>query len=79
MPNPLNTFTKPLQIGAKVAFGAVQGIQHALKGQNDDGAQHEQEQPQKQQEEQLKARPSAVAQRKTAQRRNTRPTRGRST
>jgi hypothetical protein len=32
MPNPLNIITKPLQIGAQIAFGAIQNIQQALQG-----------------------------------------------
>jgi hypothetical protein len=31
MPNPLNTLTKPLQIGAQLAFGAIQGVQQAVQ------------------------------------------------
>jgi hyperosmotically inducible protein len=34
MPTPLNIITKPLQIGAQIAFGAIQGIQQALQGQS---------------------------------------------
>jgi hypothetical protein len=73
MPNPLNTLTKPLQIGAKIAFGAVQGVQHALKGHDDGGEQQpEQQQPPEQQAPQA-AKPRAQAQRRAQQRRNTRP------
>jgi hypothetical protein len=31
MPTPLNIITKPLQIGAQIAFGAIQNIQQALQ------------------------------------------------
>ena len=61
MPNPLNTLTKPLQFGAKLVFGAIQGVQHVLGRNGDDG--QEQQQP----EEQQSAKP------RTPQRRNTRP------
>jgi hypothetical protein len=60
MPNLLNTLTKPLQLGMRITFGLVQGIQHALGGQD--------EQPQEPQET-----PKPQAQREPAQRRNTRP------
>jgi hypothetical protein len=32
MPTPLNIITKPLQIGAQIAFGAIQGIQKLVAG-----------------------------------------------
>ena len=65
MPNPLNTLTKPLQFGAKLAFGAIQGAQQALGRNGDDG--QEQQQPEEQQ------KPREQAQRRAQQRRNTRP------
>lgn len=61
MPNPLEILTKPLQFGVKIAFGAVQGIQHALNG-------HDEPEPQRDEPE-----AKAPEQRKPAQRRNTRP------
>jgi hypothetical protein len=69
MPNPLNTLTKPLQLGAKLAFGAIQGVQHALGHDGDDDQQQEQQQ----QEQQAQAKPREQAQRRAQQRRNTRP------
>jgi BON domain len=68
MANPLDTLTKPLQFGAKVAFGAVAGIQQALKGSGG-----EQQQPEQPQEPEQPQQPRAQQQRKPAQRRNTRP------
>jgi hypothetical protein len=41
MPTPLNIITKPLQIGAQIAFGAIQGIQKLVAG----GDQEHDEQP----------------------------------
>jgi BON domain len=32
MPTPLELLTKPLQIGAQIAFGAIQNIQRAVQG-----------------------------------------------
>jgi hypothetical protein len=32
MPNPIELLTKPLQIGAQIAFGAIQNIQQAIQG-----------------------------------------------
>jgi hypothetical protein len=32
MPTPLELLTKPLQIGAQIAFGAIQNIQQAIQG-----------------------------------------------
>jgi hypothetical protein len=43
MPNPLNTLTKPLQIGARIAFGAVQGAQQAVRELT--GSRHRDEPP----------------------------------
>jgi BON domain-containing protein len=41
MPNYLDLLTKPLQIGARIGFGAVQAIQHAIQAIT--GGQHEDE------------------------------------
>src|SRR5215208_6541651 len=60
MANPLNTLTKPLQIGMRAVVGAVHGAQEALKGQ-------EEQQPERQSQPQPQPRKPA------AQRRNTRP------
>jgi hypothetical protein len=43
MPNPLELLTKPLQIGAQIAFGAIQSIQKLLNG----GEPHEERPPQR--------------------------------
>jgi hypothetical protein len=53
MPNPLNTLTKPLQIGARIALGAVQLAQHALQqltggGHPDEPERRPEPQPQEQ-------------------------------
>jgi hypothetical protein len=53
MPNPLNTLTKPLQIGARIALGAVQLAQHALQqltggGHRDEPERRPEPQPQEQ-------------------------------
>src|SRR3954468_17811948 len=59
MPTPLELLTKPLQIGAQLAFGAIGNIQK-LFGNNDgdDGGQHEEQPHQKlQHEEQQRRQP----------------------
>jgi hypothetical protein len=43
MPNYLDVLTKPLQIGARIAFGAVQAIQHTVQGLT--GGDHHDEPP----------------------------------
>jgi hypothetical protein len=44
MPTPLEILTKPLQIGAQVAFGAIGNIQKLIQGLN--GGEHHEEPPQ---------------------------------
>jgi hypothetical protein len=39
MPNPLDIITKPLQIGAQVAFGAIQEVQKRFGGGADEPAE----------------------------------------
>ena len=67
MPKPIDTLTKPLQIGARVAFGAFQAAQQAVQGIT--GGDHD-ESPREQERE---APPKAAAQAKPRPRRNTRP------
>ena len=43
MPNPLELLTKPLQIGAQLAFGAIQNIQKLVSGGG--GDEHAQPEP----------------------------------
>jgi hypothetical protein len=50
MPNPLNTLTKPLQIGVQIAFGAIQGVQQALQ-ELLGGARQDDPQPEPQRQE----------------------------
>jgi hypothetical protein len=44
MPNPLELLTKPLQIGAQIAFGAIGNIQKLIQGAG--GGDHQEEPPQ---------------------------------
>lgn len=47
MPNPLELLTKPLQLGAQLAFGAIQNIQRLLSGgQQEEPREADQKQPQ---------------------------------
>jgi hypothetical protein len=79
MPNPLDTLTKPLQIGARVAFGAIQAAQQAVQGLT--GGGHQEEPPQEhqklqreEQERQGQRTPTKPrSQTPTRQRRNTQP------
>lgn len=45
MPNPLELLTKPLQIGAQLAFGAIQNIQRLIGGGDQDSQSESSEQP----------------------------------
>jgi BON domain len=63
MPNPLELLTKPLQIGAQLAFGAIQNIQRLLSGGggDDERAQREPaEQPRPQPRRQSSRRPKPL-------------------
>jgi hypothetical protein len=55
MPNPIDVITKPLQIGAQVAFGAIEEVQKRF------GARHPEEPPQPPEESQ---RPAGQGQRR---------------
>src|SRR3954468_15631374 len=60
MPNPLELLTKPLQLGAQVALGAIGNIQKLFGNGNDDGgdsAQPEQPHQKLQHEEQQRRQP----------------------
>jgi hypothetical protein len=70
MPNPLDTLTKPLQIAVRIAFGAVQGAQQALRGLT--GGDHHEEPPREPERPERPER-DEQAQRRPAPRRNTRP------
>jgi hypothetical protein len=69
MPTPLELLTKPLQIGAQVAFGAIQSLQSLVKGLT--GGDHQQE-PQPHQKLQREEQ-QRQGQRPPAQRRPARP------
>ncbi len=71
MPNPIDTLTKPLQIGARVAFGAFQAAQKAAQGLI--GGGHHEEPPQQQREEAKPAPAKPRAQAQPRPRRNTKP------
>jgi HSP20 family molecular chaperone IbpA len=66
MPTPLDIITKPLQIGAQIAFGAVQEVQKRFGG----GEQEEPPQPHQKLQRDEQAR---QGQRPAAQRRQARP------
>jgi hypothetical protein len=63
MPTPLELLTKPLQIGAQVAFGAIQNIQKLVQGFS--GGEHQEEPPeahqklQREEQERQGQRPAA--------------------
>jgi|tagenome__1003787_1003787.scaffolds.fasta_scaffold20299489_1 hypothetical protein len=59
MPTPLEILTKPLQLGAQLAFGAIHNIQKLFGNGGDDGEAAQQEQPHQklQHEEQQRRRP----------------------
>jgi hypothetical protein len=71
MPTPLDLLTKPLQIGAQVAFGAIANIQRAVQGLTGGGEPHEEPPPhqklQREEQERQGQRPSPAAQRRSAQ------------
>ncbi|MEA2421173.1 MAG: hypothetical protein QOF55_272 [Thermoleophilaceae bacterium] len=78
MPNPIDALTKPLQIGARIAFGAFQAAQQAAKGII--GGDHQEEPPRETKQEprepqgrQAPAKPRSQA--APRQRRNTQPKR----
>src|SRR5947209_20459661 len=53
MPTPLDIITKPLQIGAQVAFGAIQEVQKRFggAGEHDEAPQQPQPQPERERAE----------------------------
>jgi BON domain-containing protein len=55
MPNYLDVLTKPLQIGARITFGAIQTVQHAVQGLT--GGDHHEEPPRRK-EPRSEARPA---------------------
>jgi hypothetical protein len=71
MPNPLELLTKPLQIGATLAFGAIQNVQKLIQGFSG-GEQHE-EPLQEHQKLQREEQERAGQRRPPAQRRPARP------
>src|SRR4051812_19762348 len=70
MPNPLEILTKPLQMGAQLASGAIQNIQKLVNRDGDDGQSESGEQPHQklQQEEQERAGQSRRPQRQSSRR-----------
>jgi hypothetical protein len=78
MPNPIDTLTKPLQIGARIVFGAVQAAQQAVQGltgghQEEPPAEHQQQQREAQEREGQRTPTKPRSQTQTRQRRNTTP------
>src|SRR3954468_3741646 len=55
MPTPLELLTKPLQLGAQVAFGAIQNIQKLFNGGGDQSESAEQPHQKLQHEEQARS------------------------
>jgi hypothetical protein len=61
MPNPLELLTKPLQIGAQIAFGAVKAIQELLGGErHDDPPPREEPKPEPPQTQRRAPRPKPL-------------------
>ena len=71
MPTPLEILTKPLQIGATLAFGAIQNIQQLIQGFS--GGEHHEEPPQEHQKLQREEQERAGQRRPPAQRRPAKP------
>ncbi|MEA2439747.1 MAG: hypothetical protein QOH76_1171 [Thermoleophilaceae bacterium] len=71
MPTPLELLTKPLQIGAQVAFGAIQNIQKIVQELSGGDQQHDEPPPhqklQREEQERQGQRPAPAAQRRQAQ------------
>jgi hypothetical protein len=73
MPTPLDLITKPLQIGAQVAFGAIQEVQKRFGGEEEHHEDSPQPHQKLQREEQARQGQRPEGQRPTGQRRQAPP------